>query len=407
MKKFFYKAKINAQENTEGVITASSSEEAYSLISRRGHIPVSIQELKSGASSSRSGVKAKKRPPLGWKKDLTSLTRQLSVLTRAGIPVVRGLDILSSQRKGSFFGVLLEDISERIRNGGTLSEGMGAHQEIFSNFYRAMVKAGEESGTLDKSLEMLSDYFKKQSRLMARVRSAMAYPAFIGVVGLATVVFIFSNVMPRIIPVLTSFDVPLPVPTKVIFFLSDFFREEWFWILLAVLIFSLMFKKALGNKVFVGHISAIRLRLPVFGDLILKAELSRFTRALEICLKSGIPAVNATAIALSLVNEPYIKERMSGLVKSIEKGRALSETFTESGIFPDFAINLINVGEESGDLAGSMADISDSFETDCSDAIEVSLGLLEPVMVLIVGLVVGFIVSAVLLPVFQMNFLGV
>jgi type II secretory pathway component PulF len=303
-----------------------------------------------------------------------------------------------------YLGRVVEDMSERIKNGETLSSGMSVYPKVFSDFYRAMVSAGEESGTVDRSLERLSEYYQARARIMAKVRAAMAYPLFIAIVGILTVFFVFTNVMPRIIPVLLSLNTELPLPTRALIFMSEFFKEQWGTMALGLFIFALMFRKAMGNKKFKDHVSSCKLKLPVFGDLILKSELSKFTRTMEICMGSGIPAISATTISLSMIGEYHLRHKLEGSIKSIERGRSLTETFSETGIFPVFAINLINVGEESGNVTGSMKDISDAFETDCVDAVDVALGLLEPAMVLVVGLIVGFIVNAVLLPVFQMNF---
>jgi type IV pilus assembly protein PilC len=405
MKKFLYRAKSGPEEVVEGVIAASTEEEAVAVLSRKGYVATSLKEFQreeSGRSSSGNGSVSGR---IFRKKDLVSFTRQLAVLVRSGIPLIRGLDILASQMGGAYLGKVVGDISKRIKNGETLSSGMAAYPRVFSDFYRSMVASGEESGTIDKSLERLAVYYQKQARLMAKMRAAMAYPMFIAVVGLLTVFFVFTNVMPRIIPVLLSLNAELPVPTRMIIFISGFVKENWGWIALGAVLFILMFRKALANEAFRIHISKFKMKFPVFGDLILKSELSRFTRAMEICLGSGIPAIKATNIALSMVGERCLKNGLEGSIRSLERGRSLTETFSETGVFPVFAVNLINVGEESGDLSGSMGDIAEAFETDCADAIDVALGLIEPAMVLIVGLVVGFIVSAVLLPVFQMNFI--
>lgn len=404
MKKFLYRAKSGPEKVVEGVIMASSVEEAVEMLSQKGYVATSLKEFKKESDDKALRGKNDHKNKTVGKKELILLTRQLSVLTKAGIPLVRGLDILSSQMKNAGLGSIVEDISKRIRNGETLSSGMAAYPRVFSDFYRAMVAAGEESGTIDRSLERLAEYYQKQTRLMAKIRAAMAYPVFIVIVGIATVIFVFINVMPRIIPVLLSLNTILPLPTRILISISEFLNEKWGWVAMGLFIFILMAQKAWGNSVFKGHISALKLKIPVFGELILKSELARFTRAMEICLRSGIPAVNSTTISLSMIGEPYLKNKLKGSIRSLERGVSLTETFSESGVLPIFAINLINVGEESGDLTGSMANISEAFEMDCADAIDVALGLLEPAMVLVVGLIVGFIVSAVLLPVFQMNF---
>jgi len=157
------------------------------------------------------------------------------------------------------------------------------------------------------------------------------------------------------------------------------------------------------NSVFRHYVSAMRLGMPVFGDLIFKAELSRFTRAMEISLTSGIPIIKAIAISLPILREDVIREKLEGSIAALQKGSSLSETFGNADVFPPFALNLINIGEESGNLTGGLAEIADAFETDCGDSVDIMINLMEPVMVLAIGLVVGFIVCAVLLPIFQLN----
>ena len=400
MKTFLYKAKNGPDEVIEGRMAAPNAESVVSRLARKGYVATYVEPELSAKKDSRGrwsqifGVRPSK---------LISFTRQMATLLRSGIPLLRGLIVLSEQTKDRYLSHVLNIIAEKVKNGQSLSSSLIAFPNVFSPFYVSMVKSGEDSGALDKSLARVSDYYQKQMRLNAKVRAALVYPVLVLGIGILTIFFVFTNVMPRIVPILLNLNTELPLPTKMLIGMSSFMKSNWMWLALAVVIFALIFHRAMKNKIFRRYLSKAKLKLPIFGNLIYKSELARFVRALEISLENGIPIINAISISVPILNEVSIKERLNTCVKSLEVGESMSKTFKDSAVFPPFVINLVSVGEESGNLSEVLSEVAGSFEEDCGDAVTIMVNLLEPVMVLGIGLVVGFIVSAVLLPIFQLN----
>ncbi|MDD4957068.1 MAG: type II secretion system F family protein [Candidatus Omnitrophica bacterium] len=401
MKNFRYKAKKGPEDLIEGVMTAFNPDDVVKKLAEKGYMAVMVEEYMESDDRPRHVAL---RSMFGVsQKELLSFTRQLVTLVKSGVPMLRSLNILSAQSADRYFSQVIQDIGARIKNGDTLSESLEAFPKIFSRFYSAMVRSGEDSGSLDKALIRISEYYQRQGLIRSRVRSAMIYPLLILTVGILSIVFIFTHVMPRIIPILLNLNTELPLPTRALIFLSSFLKGNWGWMVLIVLMFLLIYSRSIKNKVFRRYISNIKLRIPVLGPLVYRSELARFTRALEVSLQNGIPIINAIEVSLPILNEEAIREKLTEHVKGLEVGEALSSTFAKSGVFPIFAVSLVNIGEESGNLVESLSDIAASFESDCTDAVDIMVNLLEPLMVLFIGLIVGFIVSAVLLPIFQLN----
>jgi len=401
MKTFFYKAKNGPEEIVEGYMKAASSDDVVAQLSAKGYVAILVEEnAASAGGDSRSFL----RHLFGIKqKEIISFTRQMGTLLRSGVPMLRALSILAQQTSDKYFHEIILDIADKTKNGQAFSDSLKKYQKLFSYFYISMIKTGEENGTLDKSLKRIAKYYTKQAQIASKVRAALVYPLVILVMGILTIVFVFTNVMPRIIPLLLNLNTALPFPTRALISMSAFMRSNWLPMAVIFAIFVLIYKKALSESAFRGYLSAFKLKIPVFGTLVYKTELARFTRAIETSLQNGIPIVSAISISLPIISEEALTSRLSNSVKGLEVGETLSNTLKKSGVFPLFALNLMNVGEESGNITESLSEIAESFETECEETIDVLVTLLEPMMIIFIGLIVGFIVSAVLLPIFQLN----
>lgn len=404
MKTFVYKAKKGPDELVEGTITAQSKHDAVEQLVRQGLVATFVQDKEELAASTSD---KKLRRYFGVRlKTLIVFTRQLAKLLSSGIPILRALAILSEQTQGSYFKGIINEVAERVKNGQTFSSSLKEFPVIFSPFYIAMVKAGEDSGNIDKSLTRLADYYSQQAELFTKIKAALAYPLLILIVGIGTLIFIFTSVIPRIIPILLNLNIKMPLATKILIGMSAFLREGWPWILLFAGILFLIFMRALKKPVFQRYFSHFKRSLPIFGDLFFKSNFSKFSRALETSLRSGIALVTAMKLTLPIVTDVVMREQLSLSLGELERGGSFGGSLKRGKIFPPFVYNLIIMGEESGRLNDALSDIADSFEKDCEEIIKVLTTLLEPLMVLIIGLIVGFIVSAVLMPIFQLNFIS-
>ncbi|MDD5069608.1 MAG: type II secretion system F family protein [Candidatus Omnitrophica bacterium] len=407
MKKFIYRAKEGPETLVEGKINASDKEDAVNLLSQRGLVATYIEEETSPKQATGRyrwnklfGIRS---------KELTTYTRQLANLLKSGIPILRSLMILSQQANNDFFKDVLLEVADKVKQGKQLSEALQDYPQIFSRFYVAMVKTGEDSGAMHISLTRIVSYYKRQDEFVSKVKSALTYPALIIVVGFLTVLFIFTNVIPKIMPIFVDLGVSLPLPTKILLSISAFFKNKIYltWFILILVIIILILKRSLKITVFRNSLSVLRLKLPVFGRFIFKSEFSRFARALETSLRCGIPVIKAIDLSLPVVKEPVISNHLASTVNDLQLGGSFGKSLNKEGNFDLFVVNMISIGEESGDLAGSLENIAESFEADCEESIKIFTTLLEPILVLIVGLTVAFIVSAVLLPIFELNFLNI
>lgn len=395
-----YRAKKGPKEIVEGTLEARSEKEAIEMMGRMGYLPLSIEEATSGKPQplfSKFSF-AKIRSP-----EITIFSRQLASLLKAGVPILKALNIISEQSDNLKLKGLLERIHSGIKEGASFSSVLVSYPHIFSPLYVAMIRAGEDSGSLSEVLFRLTDYRRKQEELVSRFRMAMAYPILMAVVGAATVIFMLTFVMPRIIGIFLDMGQQLPLPTRILILISNALRQSWYWIVAALIFIGVLFKRQSETALGRLSLSIFRLHLPIFGGLILKSELSRFTRTLELLVKNGIPILKAIDIAIPVLGNEAIKNELKKSHKELEQGNSFGRSLKNVKLFPLFMSNLIIVGEESGRLDDALSEIASAYERDTEEAIRVMSSLLEPAMILVLGLIVGFIVMAILLPIFEIN----
>jgi general secretion pathway protein F len=266
-----------------------------------------------------------------------------------------------------------------------------------------MIRAGEDSGALPEVLLKIAGYRRKQEEMISRFRTAMAYPVLMACVGLGTVVFMLTFVLPRLMNLYNDMGQSLPLPTKILIRISGGLQSRWLGILFILAFIVLILQRYLQTKSGRVSLSILKLHIPVAGSLMLKAELARFSRTLELLLRSGIPILRAIHITLPVLGNEVIREQLAKSYKELEQGGSLGRSLKNSRAFPPFMTNLITVGEESGRLDDALTELADSYEQDTEEAIRIMSSLFEPLMILVMGLVVGFIVVAMLLPIFEIN----
>ncbi|HDZ77299.1 MAG TPA: type II secretion system protein GspF, partial [Candidatus Omnitrophica bacterium] len=305
--------------------------------------------------------------------------------------------------ESSNFKSIIVDIHNSIKEGLEFSAALNKYPKIFSNLYIAIVRTGEDTGSLDASLLRVADYRAKQEEVLSRFRMALVYPVLMGIVGVATVIFMLVFVMPRLTGIFSSMGQNLPLPTQLLIAISEGLRRWWFWIVIILTAFVLTVARFVKTKSGKAHMSLIQLHFPVFGKFILKAELARFSRTLELLLKSGIDALSAIHVSIPVLDNEVLKGVIDKSCKELEHGGSFGRSLKSSKLIPAFMSNLIIVGEESGRLQESLAEVATSYERDTEEQMRVMFSLLEPLMILVIGLIVGFIVVAMLLPVFEIN----
>ncbi|HNX81808.1 MAG TPA: type II secretion system F family protein [Candidatus Omnitrophota bacterium] len=397
---FTYKAKKGPDEVVEGTLEALSEKEAIEKISQLGYLPLSLQSSEKSTKQDQSVTPIKKEGKVR-SRHVTLFSRQLAGLLKAGVPILGSLNIIAEQTESRVFSDILKQILKTVKEGNTFSSALAAHPKVFNPLYIAMVRTGENSGVLPEVLMRISEYRAKEEEAMSRFRMALAYPLLMAIVGLGTIVFMLTFVMPRLMKLFGSLGQSLPLPTRMLISFSNLLQQWWLWVICIAVVWFV--RRRLASERARKIWSAWVLRLPLFGPYILKAEIARFSRTLELLLKSGITILRAIDVAIPVVSNEIMKEHIQKSLKELEQGGSFGRSLKNSHIFPPFVSNLLLVGEESGKLTDALAEIAASYERDTDEATKTMTNLLEPAMILVMGTIVGFIVIAMLLPIFEIN----
>lgn len=398
MKKFKYRAKKGPNEVVQGVLTAESQDAAVDKLSGMGLLPVEINEDISFDGIAWGAAMETKKVRSG---EVATFYRQLARLVKSGVPLVSVLTILSEQASNPALKSLLENVRNQVREGHPFSSALAAYPHVFSSFDIAMIQAGESTGHLDTSLVRIGDYREAAEELSSKLRTALVYPSFILSVGIVTVCFMLGYVIPKFSRFFTDLGQDLPGITRFLINASQGIQAGWPWILLAAAGLFFLIKKYLQSNREKWH--EFLLQCPKAGKIILMSEIARFARALELLLQSHITLLGALKTALPVVGNESLKKELAACGKILEQGGYLSQGLRKSRWFPAFVVHWIRVGEESGRLDEILGEIANWYELETSRFVKLATQLIEPLLILLIGLILGFIVIAVLMPVFSMN----
>ena len=392
-------------KNLKGIINSESIFAARQRLRETNVFPVELRETsakeKVGTPTGRPISNLLKRVSPG---EVSVMTRQLATLLGAGLPLVPSLTALVSQTTNPRLKKTLAQIKEEVNEGNSLAQSVSRYPRIFSPFYINMVRAGETSGTINIVLERLADFSEKQQALKGRIKAALAYPLFMFFIGIIVLFFLTTFIVPNITRIFDEMHQTLPGITIFLIAVSGFLKSFW-WIICLFLIATLIALRHLFTKTSRGQYfrDKIKLKMPLFGSLIQKVAVARFSQTLGTLLQSGVPLLTSLSIVGNIVNNRLIADAIAEASKDVEEGQSLSSTLSRSNLFPPIAIQMISVGEQSGTLEAMLHKISDNYETEVESSIMMMTSMLEPVMILVMGLVVGFIVISILLPIFEMN----
>ena len=363
-----------------------------------------------------SGTPAVELPRRISTKDLCRLARQLSTLLHAGMPLVPALSALAEQlrppprsrhvRWGHYsesLAPVIEQVRDDVNAGSSLAEALGKHPGLFSPLFINMVAAGETSGTLEPVLVRLADILEKRVRLAGKVKAAVAYPLMMAVVAVAVVMFLLSYVVPGITQIFAEINHELPWPTRLLITLSSFVRTNTVFILIAVC--GSIAGMAAWCKTHDGRmrLDRIKLRLPLFGPLFFKLEVARLTRTLGTLLKSGIPVMAAIDISRRVSQNHVVAEAAHTIKDLVHKGETMANAVRATGVFPPVVFHIMATGQMAGNVEDGLLDIAEMYDTEVETTVRTLTALLEPLILLLMGGIVGFIVLAILLPIFEIN----
>ena len=401
---FEYTALDNRGKTTSGIVDAEGAQAARQKLRTSGIFPISIKETEEAAPKKASGdfslsARLSRIKPV----EIAMMTRQLATLIGAGFPLVSALDALVPQTKSHGFKKILAQIKDLIVEGNSFARALSNYPGQFSPLYINMVRAAETSGTLEIVLERLADIAEKQEALKNRIQTALAYPIFMLIIGTAVLFVLLIYIVPSITSIFSEMNQVLPAPTRFLIFLSAFFKTYWwgFFIIIAVVaVFSNRFKKTEKGRYWIDK---TMLLLPGVGVLVKKLSVGRFARTLGSLLENGVSMLIALDIVKNIAGNSLISDAVETAAIEVGKGQGLGDALSGSGIFPQLSIQMIQVGEQSGQLETMLTKISDIFENEVETTILRLTSYLEPVMILAMGSVVGFIVLSICLPIFEMN----
>jgi type II secretion system protein F len=399
-----YKALDQKGKSCKGLIAADSESSARSKLRGAGKYPVSLRESLNTGEKDRTQSFSNGFLFDRIKSEETYVfTRQLATLLGAGIPLINALASIIEQNSNPALKRVLAQVRDSVNEGSTLTKSLAQHPKLFSNIYINMVRSGEASGSLDIVLERLADFGEKQKALQGRLKAALIYPIFMAVIGTGILIFLMSYIVPNITRVFTDMERALPLPTRMLIFASDALRNYW-WLGILVL-FAIIFCIRLflaqekGRRIW----DRIKLSLPITGAVTRKIILARFASTLGSLLNSGVPLIISLQIVNSIVNNRLIGEVIEEAMEQIQKGKSMSTAFASSVWFPPIFIQMIGVGEQSGQLEPMLEKVAQTYEREVETAILGMTSLIEPIMITAMGAAVGFVVLSILLPIFEMN----
>ncbi|NOX97526.1 MAG: type II secretion system protein GspF [Nitrospirae bacterium] len=404
MPKFIYEAKKGPQELIKGSIEAETSDAAISQLSEMGYFPFSVKKEEEIGNSKLKGIPLLRLGPQRVKaRDLSIFARQLSDLLESGLTLFKALDVIHKQVENKRLKEVIRDIHSCLKDGQTLSEALSKHPDVFSSLYVSMVKSGEIGGMLEKVLTRLSDFAEKEEELRAKIRAALAYPLLMSLVGLMAIFVLLTFVIPRLVTMFEDMGQTLPLPTRMLVQTSHLLTDYWWLIGAIVLLIFFVVKRVKRTKEGKLTLDRFKLRMPIIGTLIKKAEISRFGITLGTLLNNGIPMLQSLKVVSETMENEVLRQEVEKVYKEVSEGERLGRSLANSSDFPAFVTNMVIVGEEGGLLERALFKVADAYNREVDRTIKVMTSLLEPTMILIMGGAVAFIVISMLLPIFQIN----
>lgn len=395
MAQYEFKGRARGGDMQNGVINAASKDEATALLQRRGVTVTAIKEKGKEIALPKFGGGVSQ-------KQLSVFTRQFSVMIDAGLPLVQCLEILGSQNDNKNFSRIIAGVREEVEGGTTLADGMRKFPKPFNELYTNMIQAGETGGILDTILQRLATYIEKIVKLNAAVRGAMIYPASICIVAVLVVAIIMTKVIPTFADLFSGLGSKLPAFTLFVMDISKFFKNFWWAMLIAVFGLVALFKFIYGTPKGRYQIDKLLLKLPVLGILLRKIAVARFCQTLGTLVSSGVPILEGLDVTGRTSGNKVVEEAIMKTRKSIEEGKTIAEPLKETKIFPPMVVQMIAVGEATGALDTMLNKIAEFYEQEVDEAVANLMALLEPVIIVFLGVVIGGIVIAMYLPLFAL-----
>ena len=396
MPNFKYRAKDQQGKTVSATLEAKDKTTLVELLRKRDLIIISVEETKGKALKVTAKAKVKM-------DDLVIFSRQLATMVDSGIPLVQALDVLAEQIEKPGFQAVVAGLRDNIETGSSLSEALSRHPGIFSALFVNMVRAGESSGMLDDILERLADYLEKSNALAHKVKSSFIYPGLVVSMAIIITSVLIFKVVPTFKGIFDTLGGELPMITQMLITFSNFARRSAPLLLGAIFLLGFSLRKAIRTKKGRMQLDRTMLRLPIVGVLLRKVAIARFSRTLSTLVKSGVPILNSLEIVARTSGNKVIEAAVDQVRTNIREGENIADPLARSGVFPPMVTRMIGVGEQTGELEKMLAKISDFYEEQVDTAVNSLTSLIEPIIIVFLGVVVGGIVAAMFLPIFKIT----
>lgn len=392
---FVYRARDHTGNLVTGELLADSPAAVAAHIRRQGLLVVKIDKTRSQRGDSADWLAAWRGVPL---RDLTVFCRQFSTMVSAGLPLVNALAILIEQTTNPVLRQALGSVYKQVQEGSALSAALAQHPHVFPKVMVYLVEAGELGGVLDKVLERLALQFEKDDKLNGKVRTAVVYPAAVLSVALLVLIFILVFIMPKFVAIYSQLGATLPLPTRILLNVSDFLRGYGLLVLAAAAAGLFLVSRGAGFAGWKALTDAVILRLPVFGLLYRKVAIARFSRTLGMLVQGGVPIIQALDVVKHTANLKPMVTALTAAQDSIREGFSFAAPLGQSGLFPPMVVQMVSIGEATGQLDGLLAKVAEFYENDVDDMVSRLSSLLEPFIIVVLGVILGGIIIAVLYP---------
>lgn len=401
---FEYEAMAKSGKNVRGVIDADNAAVARRKLREQDLYPTKLSQSSAKAAAGASA--SEERGALTGRvsqRDLSLMTRQLAVLLQAGMPLVEALGALMDQTANPRLRKVIFAVRDKVNEGVTLGDALSAHRRIFSELYINMVRAGEQSGALETVLFRIADITERGDRLKRKVTSMLAYPILMALVGLSIVTFMMTFVVPKIVKIFTTQKRELPFITTFMINTSQFIRDWWFLIVGGIIGLFVLWRFWVSRPEGRMRWDKIKMRLPLFGPLYVKMISTRFARTLGTMLQSGLTMMNSLDVVKSVLQNKVVEASMDDVKSGVRRGRDLTIPLRETGYFPPMLIHMVELGQRSGEIENMLIKVADTYDEDIEMTVDGIVSLLEPLMILVMGVFVGFLVLSILLPIFDIS----
>ena len=417
MPQFSYKARKRSGELVEGVLEVPDRSAALQQIQRSGLFPLAVTDVKAGAAtpakgadkgvnlmsflpqSMREQMSQKRKPKL---QELATFTTQLANLLQSGMPLTVALTSMTHLESRGISADVSRELKQEVTEGRGLSDAMARQPRIFSDLYVNMVKAGEQSGSLVQVLRRMAQHFQQFAEVQSKFKSAMIYPVMVICVGLLIVAFFMFFMMPRFTEIFMGFNIQLPLPTRALIAASQLFLKWWWLLGLVIVALVISFKRYQTSATGARKLDEWRMKLPVVGKVVKLNLFGQFSRTLGTLLQNGVPVLTALKITEQVMSNSLIKEAVAKTREAVTDGKTLAQPLAQSKLFPQLMVDLVRIGEETGDVPGALNNLADTYEGELQISLRVMTQLIEPVLIIMMAVVVGFLLLSILLPMFSL-----